>query len=244
MDNLSEEKNDNEKKLAESVSYALDLMKRALENVSTEYVHLEISDEELQKNDLPGDVRKQVERCFAYELYHQLRTIFIKEKPETTIKINAEVPKKVIGKEKIETKYPDIVIHGGQGDNNTNNQLLIAEIKRNLGSINKNNVKEDLQKLRQYIKELCYVSTQNTFQSGCFIMTNIDHNSLVKEVEEIVRKDKDFRDTMSDVKSIITIFSYEIEIKDNKKVPNIESITLDQIMSGIENNHMHNSPSD
>lgn len=89
------------------------------------------------------------ERAFAYELYRQIANRLyedvLDENKRPEIVINAEIYKsscsKCPGCPKY-SKYPDIVIHGGQYD--TENQLLICEIKREAG---KNDIEEDLKKL-------------------------------------------------------------------------------------------------
>ena len=111
----------------------LDLMEEALYKISPYYVR----EYEYDHGDGEKDIYDQVERCFAYELYHQLRQITeYDSRFNDDIVINAEIPKQ--GYPSIESKkktqgrvFPDIVIHGGQECQYKNKQLLVCEIKRN-----------------------------------------------------------------------------------------------------------------
>ena len=80
---------------------ALDMLKEAIMNVRPEYIYL-------------GRLWKdhQVERCFAYELYHQwsilLDDYFENNSNEKRLYLNGEIPKNAIGREKT---YSDLVLH-------------------------------------------------------------------------------------------------------------------------------------
>lgn len=204
-------RNVKDKEVEAYAQYALDLMESSLKSVDPSYVRAYLY------KDKDGDekIYDQVERCFAYELYHQLRRkseylgIFGKK-----IVINAEIPKKIC-KNNLKSKsdndsdgklFPDIVIHGGQDDHNNNNQLLVCEIKRNPykllnhsgSSLNegagrkpsKDDIKKDLSKLDGYVRNLLYENQNDGFLSGCFIMTNTSIEDLQKVILEI-KKDEE-----------------------------------------------------
>ena len=199
-------RNVKDKDIEVNAQYALDLMESALKSVDPSYVRAYLY------RDKDGDAKiyDQVERCFAYELYHQLRSG--SEHLRTNgkkIVINAEIPKKIYknnsesksDNNSDDNKYPDIVIHGGQDDHNNNNQLLVCEIKRNPyklsnpsgSSLNedtgrkpsKADIKKDLKKLERYLTNLLYEGQNGCFLSGCFIMTNTSIEDLQKVILEI-----------------------------------------------------------
>lgn len=97
---------------------ALSLLQSAIYMVNPDYIYY---GESLENS--------QVERCFAYELYHQWRCQLDKycwsHPNDKKIYLNGEIPKNVGGREKL---YPDLVLHSGQS--NEENQILACEIKR------------------------------------------------------------------------------------------------------------------
>jgi len=97
------------------------------------------------------------ERAFAYELYRQLANRLYNDVVEVEkwaidrpeIVVNAELYKCVGSDNKTDRKgrkFPDIVIHGGQ--HNTENQLVVCEIKVKASEAE---IEEDLKKLYDYL---------------------------------------------------------------------------------------------
>ncbi|MBR5653357.1 MAG: hypothetical protein IKX22_04685 [Prevotella sp.] len=118
------------------------------------------------------DWQEQLERVFAYELYHQWSLIqmqyndfLLKEgKRNDLLYINGEVGK---GLEGIH-KYPDMVLHGGQGD--YVHQEIAVEIKRK-ANITSEKVIKDLEKLSDMITEGKMAFNAKPFKWGVFILT-------------------------------------------------------------------------
>ena len=75
-----------------------------------------------------NEIIEQLERIFAYELYHQwsiLQEDYNRRVPEDYKRIiNGEIGKQLLGV----NKYPDMVLHKGHGD--IHNQEIVIEIKR------------------------------------------------------------------------------------------------------------------
>ena len=208
--------------------YILQLLEKAIKNIDTSFI------QSYTYSDKDGNesIHSQVERCFAYELYHQLRNL--SENSDIIsgkIIINAEIPKKGYPKQPSGTEsskdsnneeyaYPDIVIHGGQQDHNKHNQLLVCEIKRNKnkGLPSSSDIKKDLEKLGWYVKCLQYEGNGIGFKYGCFIMTNTNEENLRKAIEEIKEEitfsgDEDANGkpkehNISEVSNKIVIYSY------------------------------------
>lgn len=93
------------------------------------------------KKDEKKAIREQLERIFAYELYHQWTLLLSKT---DGLILNGEVQKNI----KRSKKYPDLVLHGGQGNPDQNE--IVVEIKRGRHIKNKNIV-EDLEKLSIFL---------------------------------------------------------------------------------------------
>lgn len=89
-----------------------------------------------------GDQIEQLERVFAYELYHQWSLL----KRDSLI-LNGEIDKLWNDK----TWYPDLVLHGGQDD--PNNNKIVVEIKRECMVKGKPEaILDDLKKLSMFLE--------------------------------------------------------------------------------------------
>ncbi len=229
---------------------ALRLISEALEKVDPLYVRqYEYNEDEDHKA-----ILDQVERCFAYELYHQLSTLLDNGfNLGKDIVINAEIPKKGYPQAESSTKkkgkiFPDIVIHAGQNNHDPNKQLLVCEIKRNTSKTSpiKEDIKTDLAKLGWYVKSLQYENHDIGFRAGCFVMTNVTKEELYNTIKQI-KKDGDAnpcksikfpgdqisdstyqRHEISEVADKITIFSYR---KGENGKPEVKHFKLDEIFS-------------
>jgi len=130
------------------------------------------------------DWQEQLERVFAYELYHQWSLIqkqyndfcMAQGKKEELRYINGEVGKKLEGI----LKYPDLVLHGGQKDNT--HQEIAVEIKRK-ANITPKNVIEDLEKLSDMITNGKLAYGANPFNWGVFILTCGQVNDIKNKLE-------------------------------------------------------------
>lgn len=85
---------------------------------------------------------EQLERIFAYELYHQWSSLLNKD---GGLILNGEA-QKIIERDR---KYPDMVLHGGQGDSKSNE--IVVEIKRGK-YIDGIKIVEDLEKLSIFLE--------------------------------------------------------------------------------------------
>ena len=115
----------------------------------------------------------QLERVFAYELYHQWSRLI-----DDGMILNGEIDK-LWNKE---TWYPDMVLHGGQGDPDHNK--IVVEIKRECMVKGKPNaILDDLEKLSRFLetveKDNQYKRYRN-YECAVFIL-------LKGELDEISR---------------------------------------------------------
>lgn len=128
------------------------------------------------------------ERVFAYELYRQWANILESECNEPLV-LNAELDKIIderIGTESDnedeyniveERKYPDIVLHNGQGSDKV--QKIICEIKRNTETdISGSLILADLYKLACYMDEEKFHSGKKPFEYSVFILLNGSLNQI------------------------------------------------------------------
>lgn len=170
-----------------------------------------------------GKIKKQqVERCFAYEFYHQWRHWL--ESHNCTLLLNGEIPKYY---DNIRF-YPDMVLHGGQNTINDQHQVLICEIKRKDGTYPSNkDLANDLEKLWFYIKNL-------QFKYGIFILCNSRYEDLVKKLKKIIQSDKNKRGVYINLDEIKND-SYKIICgsvnKDEKGKLFFQSETLEKILN-------------
>ena len=88
------------------------------------------------------DIINQLERVFAYELYHQWSLL-----KDDNLVLNGEIGKIVNDKE----WYPDLVLHGGQDDKYNNK--VVVEIKREcMVQSKKGAIIDDLKKLSKFLE--------------------------------------------------------------------------------------------
>lgn len=135
------------------------------------------------------------ERVFAYELYRQWANILESECNEPLV-LNAELDKIIderIGTEGDiedvyniveERKYPDIVLHNGQGCDKI--QKIVCEIKRNTETIISGSViLADLYKLACYMDKDKFRSGMKPFEYGVFVFVNgsLDKIKAIKKAK-------------------------------------------------------------
>lgn len=143
---------------------------RAILNIRDEYYKYSL--EQLEGSD---EYQEQLERVFAYELYHQWS--IIQENYNKSVSkehcrvINGEAGKKLNGCH----IYPDMLLHGGQED--IENQEIAIEIKRKVG-INKHNVIEDLTKLTRLLSADGLAYGAKAFKKCVFILSGGNESDL------------------------------------------------------------------
>lgn len=144
----------------------------------------------------------QVERCFAYELYHNFSNILdclkrLKpDSPLSKLVLNGEIPKEIIAENdgKYRSVYPDLVLHRGQGT--IADQKLVCEIKRYFntkGADYEKRIVNDLYKLSRYLELKRKSSTTNdiesaSFETAVFMMTNCSRDKMYNQLKEILKK--------------------------------------------------------
>lgn len=148
----------------------------AITTIEDEYCNWTYHHETIQKT----------ERVFAYELYHKLKLIAgIKKTQYNGIKFNGEIGKKILSDiNKLGTDYtveqknfnPDLVLHKGQIDKESENQKLIIEIKTTNTTDEK--IAKDIIKLNYGIAYL-------NFQFGVFISVNTDFDTIKDKLKRI-----------------------------------------------------------
>lgn len=120
------------------LSHDMLILLQAVSNVDKGYLSYADSNTNGDKE----DIINQLERVFAYELYHQWSLL----KDENLI-LNGEIGKIVNDKE----WYPDLVLHGGQDDRYNNK--VVVEIKREcMVHSNKGAIIDDLKKLSKFLE--------------------------------------------------------------------------------------------
>lgn len=151
----------------------------ALSKVDQKYFFYKIEDPDLLKlvgNDMPTNTH--LERVFAYELYHQWANIL---GPNNQWTLNAEIEKNISlfyncqeGEQQSKHKYPDLVLHKGQG---LNEQLIVCEIKRKL---DKPHTLDDLDKLSKFTSGKGGLSR---YKCGVFLLINNTVDDFIEKIQ-------------------------------------------------------------
>lgn len=162
---------------------------RAISLVDKKYINYTVY------NGKKKDRQFHKERVFAYELYRQWANILESECNEPLV-LNAELDK--IIEERIgtdddienvcnieeERKYPDIVLHNGQGSDKI--QKIVCEIKRNTETIISGSViLADLYKLACYMDKDKFRYGMKPFEYGVFVFVNgsLDQIKAIKKAK-------------------------------------------------------------
>lgn len=158
---------------------------RAILEVKREYFYY-------ATNNVAGDseLQEQLERIFAYELYHQW-SIIQKEKNDNSSDqdkriINGEGGKKLDGVQ----IYPDLILHKGQKD--MEHQEIAVEIKRKVG-LQGDNLIRDLIKLSKLITYGKLAYNAKEFKYGVFILTGGVKEDIISLLTTNQAKDVDDR---------------------------------------------------
>ncbi len=160
------------------ISQDLLLLLQALAHVDKKY----LSYADINANTEDKDQINQLERVFAYELYHQWSLL----KDESLI-LNGE-----IGKFYVKNNcYPDLVLHGGQND--PNNNKIVVEIKRECIVREKPEViLDDLVKLSFFLESLDKSEQQikfRNYENAVFILLK----GKLSEISEALKGKKTSR---------------------------------------------------
>jgi len=116
-----------------------------------------------------NEILEQLERIFAYELYHQW-SILLNDYNKRISKddrriINGEIRKQLLGV----NKYPDMVLH--KGHNDIHHQEIVVEIKRK-AAIKDDNVAQDIIKLSQFMTDGFLGCCASPYRNGVLILTS------------------------------------------------------------------------
>lgn len=134
-----------------------------------------------------GDILQKTERVFAYELYHQFRTLTADRPEYYELRFDGELTKTAYSNELnncgclIQADFnserffsPDLVLHLKQADRS--NQALIVEIKTK--DANKADIANDIIKLNYYIEHL-------GFRQAVFISVNTVFDSIKGKIKSV-----------------------------------------------------------
>ena len=155
----------------------IDNVYQGLESISDEYLKMlfkaiiEVGNQYFYTENpqsASNEVIEQLERIFAYELYHQWSLLlqgYNDHVPEDENRIiNGEIGKQLLGV----NKYPDMVLHKGHYD--IHHQEIVVEIKRK-AAIKDDNVARDIIKLSQFMTQGFLGCGASPYRMGVFILT-------------------------------------------------------------------------
>lgn len=143
----------------------------------------------LYKDQNTGEIKKHLERVFAYELYRQWSNR-IQIKYDGKFIINGEIGKEPKLFDSLRSKghkYPDLVLH--QSQENCDYQGVVCEIKTS--NVTPSSFKEDIEKLCCFV---CGDDEHHRFNFGVFILIGEEMThilDIMKEIENHVFKATD-----------------------------------------------------
>lgn len=156
----------------------------ALENVNGDYFNY-------------GDClkNKQVERCFAYELYHQWSILLdnykVNHPNDSKIYLNGEIPKN-LQSSTLKDCYPDLVLHSGQ--DSIDYQFIACEIKRESKN-NSDGIIRDFYKLLKYFNLVKKGENggKASYDISCFIMIGSDLEKMKTTITKALQKISNYK---------------------------------------------------
>lgn len=183
-------------------SMAIGMVTDAIKKVKPCYIKIEACPD-------CGPNQVQVERSFAYELYHQWSLLLEQSNNNEKLRLNGEITKRLDVCSKV---YPDMVLHGGQDD--LKHQILVCEIKRVDGSYpSSKDIINDLYKLSCFL----HLSVPNNegisnanYQHAVFIVANISCDKLKEKLKSALISDCEECKTVMENKGNITCISVEV----------------------------------
>jgi len=124
--------------------------------------------------------QEQLERVFAYELYHQWSKLlerYNKKNKNDKRVINGEVGKKL----DFCNVFPDMILHKGQED--IHNQEIAIEIKRKI-SLSEENLLNDLEKLSDMLTEGKLSDCATPFKYSVFILIGGNESDITRILKQ------------------------------------------------------------
>ncbi len=161
---------------------AFDLLKQAIRQIDRKYISIECH----FPDDNP-EIILQTERSFAYELYHHWSCLLEQQGKYLSngvLQLSGEISKNMQLSNGV--TFPDMVLHSGQ--NNTDNQLIVCEIKRKLDTSKqgKQAVQRDFLKLYYYLHlEPFEGCSGEPYKKAVFIALNCDLKELTEYIKEL-----------------------------------------------------------
>lgn len=157
----------------------LKMLFKAILKVDKQYYYTE------NPENASNEIIEQLERIFAYELYHQW-SIFQNDYNSGVSEdhkriINGEIRKQLLDV----NKYPDMVLHKGQND--IHHQEIVVEIKRKI-AIKDDNVAQDIIKLSQFMTKGFLGCGASPYRNGVLILTSGSEEDIKEQLMLI--KDK------------------------------------------------------
>ena len=208
-----------------NIKDAVQILIKAIKNVERRYIVIDgIPKTKIKK--------EQVERSFAYELYHQwsllIEEYYLKHKEERQLILNGEITKHLDG----QPTYPDMVFHGGQS--NVKDQLIICELKRAEKKYpSPKKVCNDFEKLNAYLElTLPNGNDDAHYQQAVFIMVNESVCNLKSRIIKALKTSQKLNEIKENAERILCI-SYTPQEDSRKGEVNPETFLLKDILNEI-----------
>ena len=149
---------------------------QALRNVERKYVFCW---QEAYKEKEEPNIIEQCERVYAYELYRQWENILENHKSEFVL--NGEPSKhiSVFDETKKEDRFPDLVLHHGQGK--TSGHEIVCEIKRR-SNIGNNKLEGDIDKLN------IFTTSGYSYHWGILLIYGLNDSNCAESSFDIIRE--------------------------------------------------------
>lgn len=168
------------------INQDLSLLIQAVLHVDKEY--LSYADTNANAGDRKDQIN-QLERVFAYELYHQWSLL-----KDDNLVLNGEIGKLWNN----ETSYPDLILHGGQND--FGNNKIVVEIKRECMVNGKPEaILDDLEKLSAFLetveKDDKFGSYRN-YDHAVFLLLKGELNEITRALESKKASEKKLNDNV------------------------------------------------
>lgn len=150
----------------------VEMLIRALSNVSDDYIGYDANKDDEK-------VIKYAERVFAYELYHQFRSLM---DDNCGCYLNAEIKKdsKILEWEAKQDCYPDLVLHGSPIHIDPQTQYFLCEIKMDYNNLMLN----DLDKLAKLFDSNLH------FQHYISLFIGVSKEELKRKIENQIKERK------------------------------------------------------
>lgn len=138
-------------------------------------------------DNLQAASKQTTERVFAYELFHQFRSLTDKKAEYSDLRFDAEIGK--MTEPLVDCRYfklngaisqirfsPDLLLHKSQNDKDIVNQKLIIELKTR--AVSDQELYKTILKLNHYLKILNY-------QYAVFVNVNMDFDQLINRLKRV-----------------------------------------------------------